>query len=65
MHFNLNNYFIAPCGNTTVDERYEICCDGVPGKKMAGDKTLCCGTVAYDPNCFICCEEDNLVSKSV
>ncbi|XP_045165576.2 uncharacterized protein LOC123529337 [Mercenaria mercenaria] len=53
----------TPCGNTTIDERYYICCEGVPHKRMAGSNTQCCGTEAYDPNCFICCEENNLVSK--
>ncbi|KAL4226368.1 hypothetical protein ACF0H5_014351 [Mactra antiquata] len=52
-----------PCGNSSIDERMEICCNGVPQKLVAGSRTVCCGYVAYDPDCFMCCEDNTLVSK--
>ncbi|XP_052778428.1 uncharacterized protein LOC128215858 [Mya arenaria] len=53
----------TPCGNSSIDEDMEICCHGVPQKKIAGEDTKCCGYKAYDPDCFMCCMEEVLVSR--
>ena len=46
----------VPCGEYYIDETMEICCKENPGPRMAGNRTKCCEMVAYDPDCFLCCE---------
>ncbi|KAH3828049.1 hypothetical protein DPMN_129998 [Dreissena polymorpha] len=53
----------TPCGNSSIDEQLELCCEGVPQKLIAGNRTLCCEYKAYDPDCFVCCDDFTLVSR--